>query len=91
VTKSTIERSAGVSFHDAMVELPDGARSGREACAVPGCDVLAQAQRMTTANPIKHRRIKQIMKSPLVCDVVRHIIARQFVSRLLDITFDAFV
>jgi hypothetical protein len=63
-----------VSFHDAMVELPDGARAGREACVVPGCDVLAQAQRMTTANPIQHLRIEQIMKAPLVlvCDVVRH-------------------
>jgi len=46
-----------------MVELPDGARAGREACAVPGRGVLAQAQRTTTVNPIQHLRIKQIMKA----------------------------
>jgi hypothetical protein len=91
VTKSIIERSAGVSFHDTMVELPDGARAGREACAVAGWGVLAQAQRTTTVNPIQHLRIKRIMKTSLVCDVVRHWILPPSNSRLLDITFGAFV
>jgi hypothetical protein len=89
VTKSTIDRSAGVSFHAAIAEVPDIARAGREACAVPLCGVLAQAQRTTTVNPIQHLRINQIMKAPLVCDVVWHVIFGRCDSLLPDITFGA--
>ncbi|WP_429307591.1 hypothetical protein [Paraburkholderia sp. GAS38] len=80
-----------MSFHDAMVELPDGARAGRAACAEPAWGVLVQAQRTTTVNPVQHLRIQPIMKASLVCDVVRPVVRRHFDSRLLDITFGAFV
>jgi hypothetical protein len=85
VTKSTIERSAGVSFHDGSAGL--AAAGACEACGAPWWGALAQALRTTTVNPIQHLRIKQIMKTSLMCDFARHDIRRGPNSCLLNITF----